>query len=434
MISTAELVETELRHAFLDVATQLADKLCETAVWDGNQCSWNGLKPVVVNGTTRHMIRPLGIDFYTGSAGCLYFLSILSQVVPLASYQAVIRGAAKHSITRMDEIGTDLRCSFYSGWGGIAYALYEASQALADEVLREQSLQMLKTLAKRSPAKWSCDVLIGFSGLIGPLIHLYRRSGAAWLMRYAMRLGEELIARARKTDAGWSWVPDGPLNHLHRDHLTGYAHGASGIAAALMELYSVTKEDRYVHGAGQAFQYEDGWLIEKMGNWLDLRYMAGPDGDTNDGKTCQIQWCHGAAGIGLTRLRAYEVTGDSQFCSAANVALQTVCNDLDAFPDNWQPNFSLCHGVAGNCDLLLEGTRVLEEPRWRQQAERMGRLGIEKYAVPGISWPSSLGASEIPGLMTGFAGTGFFYLRLYENSVMPVTLVSADRAFSGNEK
>lgn len=60
----------------------------------------------------------------------------------------------------------------------------------------------------------------------------------------------------------------------------------------------------------------------------------------------------------------------------------------------------------------------------RETAEAVGWGGIEGIARPGLPWPCGLSqAGETPGLMLGLAGTGHFYLRLYDSLQVPSVLI-----------
>ena len=72
-------------------------------------------------------------------------------------------------------------------------------------------------------------------------------------------------------------------------------------------------------------------------------------------------------------------------------------------------NYSLCHGLAGNADVLLHaGLGQIRDP----VALRVADEGIERYESVGRTWPCGAGAGETPGLMVGEAGIGYFYLRV----------------------
>jgi lantibiotic modifying enzyme len=105
-------------------------------------------------------------------------------------------------------------------------------------------------------------------------------------------------------------------------------------------------------------------------------------------------------------------------------ALRTVAGELRAFPHNSQPNYSLCHGVCGNAELLMAAARVLDEPDWLRMVESAALLGIDRHGDGSSPWPSGgAGAQETPSLMWGLAGTGYFYLRLAEPPAIPSVLL-----------
>ena len=75
---------------------------------------------------------------------------------------------------------------------------------------------------------------------------------------------------------------------------------------------------------------------------------------------CGSVWCHGAPGIALSRLRAYEITGDERSKAEALIALQTARAFTELALQTGTMNFCLCHGLAGNAEVLLLGETILE--------------------------------------------------------------------------
>lgn len=409
--------------AFLAAANQLAQRLCQTALWADDQCSWVGMKPVQVPGGYQYLPGPLGPDLYSGSAGNLFFLSRLFRVTGDRSLLHVAEAAARHALARLDEIPPALRLGFYAGWAGVAFALIELGEATQKTIWHTKGIQILKRLTKIRLSDQAAEVFFGVSGALIAFVNISSRYNYDWASHFAGKLGDHLLNTVRKSDQGWSWAPFGPLSDLHRDHLTGFAHGVGGISWTLLELFAATGEKRYLLAAEEGFRYEQSWYREPAGNWLDLRYFPGPDGDQNNGHLFQIQWCHGAVGIGLTRLRAFQLLNNEQYRTQAEAAIQTTIRDLDRFPNNAQPNYSLCHGMAGNSDLLLTAALLLDSPPLQARAEQVGWLGIERFERTATPWPSALSHQEIPALMTGIAGTGYFYLRLHDpRSNPPITL------------
>jgi len=413
----------QIGTAYSDAVQAIALRLCRTAVWDGARCYQAGLRPEALPGGFRHSVQPLGADLYTGSAGTLLFLSLAHQCgFSDPEILRTMNGTAEHVLASWLEIDMALRLGFYTGWTGMAFALIDAGEGTQSDRWVNAGLDGLRRLARRSPSTMAPDALTGAAGAIPALLHVHARYPSRPLIHFAERLGQHILASARKRDIGWSWPAVGPLSHLHRDDLTGFAHGASGYAWALLELFAWTGNRDYLHGATEALRYERHWFRPEMDNWLDVRYMPGTDGNVNDGKTCQIQWCYGSAGAGLVRLRAFELTGEAIYREEAEAALRATATDMERYPHNWQPNFSLCHGVAGNADLFIEASLRLREPGWFKTAAAAGDMGLDLYHRTGAPWPGAIAQTEIPGLMTGLAGTGLFYLRLLDPVAVPSIL------------
>jgi class II lanthipeptide synthase len=88
-------------------------------------------------------------------------------------------------------------------------------------------------------------------------------------------------------------------------------------------------------------------------------------------------------------------------------------------------NFSLCHGLTGNTEVLLHGCQVLGKDRADASglAYKVAGDGIDRYATPGRSWPCGTGGSETPSLMLGLAGIGYFYLRLHDQTTPSILIL-----------
>jgi lantibiotic modifying enzyme len=70
-------------------------------------------------------------------------------------------------------------------------------------------------------------------------------------------------------------------------------------------------------------------------------------------------WCHGAPGIALSRLRAYEILKDNAYEAEALVAVETTRHAVESRRLSANANYSLCHGLAGNAEVLRFGSGVL---------------------------------------------------------------------------
>src|SRR5262249_33953328 len=157
----------------------------------------------------------------------------------------------------------------------------------------------------------------------------------------AVQCGDRLLARAQAMERGSAWITP-----LAAKPLTGFAHGAAGIAWILLELAALTGAERFRIAASGAIAYERGLFAPEMGNWPDFRAHETRAG-SNGQPRFLLGWCHGVPGIGLARLLGLRHLEDTQTRAEITVALQTTLGQ--GFGDN----HSLCHGDLGNVELLI---------------------------------------------------------------------------------
>ncbi|HEV2988992.1 MAG TPA: lanthionine synthetase LanC family protein, partial [Candidatus Angelobacter sp.] len=218
------------------------------------------------------------------------------------------------------------------------------------------------------------------------------------------------------SEKGWSW----PAKQNSTDNnLTGFSHGTAGVAWSLIELYKITSDRRFLEAAQQAFRYERHWYDPEWENWPDFRTIS------DSGKPGYVAgWCHGAPGIGLSRIRAFQLLKDHNCRTEAEIAVRTTTRAIHFGLSNSQGNYSLCHGHCGNAELLLWAGDVLGDEAGMNVVREMAFEAIQKYSVEKKPWPCGVtNAGETPDLMLGLAGIGHFFLRLYDPGIPSVLLV-----------
>jgi lantibiotic modifying enzyme len=124
-------------------------------------------------------------------------------------------------------------------------------------------------------------------------------------------------------------------------------------------------------------------------------------------------------------LRAYEILGDRACKDEAVAALKTTRATLRAALDSWTGNFSLCHGLAGNAEVLRCAADILNSEAAEDAglASQVARYGMERYAARNQPWPCGNHSAETPNLMLGLAGIGHFYLRLHRPSIPSILIL-----------
>ncbi len=423
--------------AFLETAASLGARICRDALWAGGICNWIGPSMEPLGGRWRQAHRAYGPDLYSGTSGVALFLARLYAATGERVFRRTALGAIGHALARADEIAPPARIGAYSGWSGIAFAALGMAPSLDAEALLAPSLAMLEAVAASALDGHNLDVLAGCAGAVALLLRAHAElGGSEQLHDAAIRFGDHLIDAAARSDSGWSWgehavAGTGRLPWI--GNLTGFSHGAGGIGWSLLEAFQATGEERFRAAGERAFAYERHWFDELRGNWPDLRdpELSGSHSPApSDGPAFMTAWCHGAPGIGLARLRGHEILGDETCRHEAETAIATTLASIDdGGPEMSQNNYSLCHGLAGNCDLLLYGSDLLGNPAWRERAARLGRQAIASFDEQKLPWPcGTYGSVEVPGLMLGLAGIGHFYLRLADSRRTPSVLIFSPAA------
>jgi lantibiotic modifying enzyme len=380
-----------------------------------------------VTSTSAVSYGSLGAQLYGGTSGVALFLAEVASVTGNMAARRTALGALRHALTRADGIDLEERQGLFAGWTGIALAAARVGLLTGDRSMLSDATDLLCRIEPHDSTRDSSDVISGAAGAIIGMLACRSLVGVRALSA-AIELGDALLASATRASHGWSWRS---LNRSGDMNLTGFSHGAAGIAWALLELYRACGDSRYRTAAEMAFAYERHWFDTRLRNWRDLRGYPVRGTRRDDPVPCSAYWCHGAPGIALSRLRAFQITSDGAYRAEAIAALETTAAVTERALDG-SMNFSLCHGLAGNADVLLAGAAVVgsEVPHASAVARMVAARGIERYAAAD-SWPSGAGAST-PALMIGQAGVGHFYLRLARPATPSVLLIDVD-AFVGED-
>ena len=456
---------------FLETADRIGARICRDAIWAGRACNWVGWAQGIVDGRIAPVYRAMGSDVYDGTAGIALFLARLYRFTEDPIQKATWEGALNQALGQLRALPEETRLGFYTGATGVAYVLIETGRMQNDGGLVERGLRELTRLYEIEPRPEVIAVMEGSAGVIPILLDAAARFDRDDFAETAIRHGELLLDCAIKTDEGWSWRT---LQRPLQKNLTGFSHGVAGIATALAELYAATGDSRFRDGALAALRYERTHFCREQGNWPDFQQIA--NFPALDKPICQVAWCHGAPGIGLSRLRIWELLGacpgiqydgpprpsgpcfrrprraivrseptrqrvsrhalrrDVKVRDEIEIAIATTMAWFEGDQLPAGSDYSLCHGASGNAELFMMGAEILERPELRVIAEEIGQRGIEQFERNNLPWPCGVAeAGETPNLMLGLAGIGYFYLRLHAPNETPsILLIRPERQFGSS--
>jgi type 2 lantibiotic biosynthesis protein LanM len=405
--------ESADREQLVAAARTIGDRLEALALQGAREVTWIGL---ALGDERQGSLQPLGLDLYDGLPGVVLFLAYLGACTGEDRYTILAHGALA-TLRRQVERGQTFFTSLggFNGWGGVIYAYTHLGTLWRQPALLAEAEALVEQVGPLIERDEHLDVSRGVAGYLGSLLSLYQCAPAAGTHAAMVRCGERLIARLRPMDQGSAWVT--PLPALQP--LTGFAHGAAGMAWALLRLTALTGEERFRAAARAGIAYERGLFSPLEENWPDLRDLKalGLPG-TNGSPRFLAGWCFGAAGIGLARLWTLPHLDDAATRSEIDTALQTT------LARGFGANHSLCHGDLGNLELLVQASTTLAQPRWHAEVGRLSARILESIARFGWRCGNSLGV-ESPGLMTGLAGIGYGLLRLAVPEQVPAVLMLA---------
>jgi hypothetical protein len=411
------------RQDYLEVASRIGTRLAQQALWFEDRCNWIGFLNLEFSIVPRSnaLLTAIGPDLYGGTSGVALFLAELHAVTGNPEARRVAIGAMRHALSRLDALPLAARPGLFTGWVGIAIAAARVAKALGDESLSRAASELAQRCTQEKLENWESDMLFGKAGTIVGLLMLSDILEHRGLVGACERVARKLLRAAEKSTWGYSWKASAvPTSQ----NLTGFSHGTAGIGCALLELFHATGHLKYRKAAEAAFSYENHWYDSKMQNWPDLREKRSQQRPNLRAFQFATAWCHGAPGIALSRLRACEVLIDTKYRAEAVAALATTLRDVNSQLHFANADFCLCHGLAGNAEVLLYGHKVLgaaAEGAFKS-ALAVADAGIERYLERENEWPCGVGGGENPSLMVGIAGIGHFYLRLGAPQVPEVVI------------
>lgn len=394
-------------EGYLEAAVRLGREVAAAAIWSGERCSWvGGMPDEGPGGEIAMTYAAFGPELYGGTAGVGLVLAELAAAGEDAELWRTALGALEQALERAGEVAPSSRLGAYGGQLGVALAAARAGSILGEPKLSERAGGIVAGLDYRTEPLEN-DLIAGRAGGILALLALQELGVEGATLEQARELGEDLLAAADRGPAGWSWSsPSFPQQR----NLTGLSHGAAGVGLALLELSRATGDAVFGEAAEAAFAYERALFDPRARNWPDLREMAADRG-REVAPSCATLWCHGAPGIALARLRACELGHRNGCEEEARVALETTVASIRNQIEGG--NYSLCHGLAGNAEVVREAEALLGQDAI-VIARSVGDAGIERYLETDRLWPLGVYEGQTDSLMLGRAGVAYFYLRLHD--------------------
>lgn len=373
--------------------------------------AWIGLG--LVPDSDKFRLQPVEYSLYDGSVGIALFLAALYYETKDKRWRKLALGAIQplefllNNQELMPLFIDSIGIGGAVGLGSILYGLTKISQFLGENSLLITADRVARLItAEIIKADRVYDVLGGSAGAILSLLALHRITGKPHLLDRALQCGNHLLEQRTPTPTGHrAWkAPD--LNHL-----TGFSHGAAGIAYALLELYRVTRRSEFWEAAQEAIAFEEAVFIETEQNYPDFRF--------SNNNSCMNSWCHGAAGIALARLGGLKTLDNTDLRTAIERALNTTQRA------GMQPIDHLCCGNLGRMETLLTAAQVLDRADLNAtiKAQLANLLHRARQTGGFYLFPDLPKSVFNPGFFQGVSGIGYALLRIARPDRYPSVLL-----------
>ncbi len=376
-------------------AAALFDRVRSAALSTDDGYHWAAVAPATGPDSDRLTLRAADGSLYAGRCGIALFGAALYRVLGEDRYRSFALDAVRpvreavaagHGDESLDRLGGAV------GLGSVAYGLAAVGDLLEERVLVADATRVTDALSSSLVADdGTYDVVGGAAGTILGLLGAHDRGGSGDLLAWATECGDHLLENRVAVEGCrvWDTGDDRPL--------TGFAHGAAGIAYALARLWDATGTAAYRDAALEAIEYESRAYSASAGNWPDYRERAG--------ERFLDQWCHGRSGVGLARLGTDAAVADERVTRGVERA-------SEAFPVGRPgPHDHLCCGNAGRAAFLLEAER--RTGRFDGAArDLLGAVLARKRETGTYELLSSTREVVDPTLFQGVSGIGYAMLRV----------------------
>ncbi|MED3447807.1 MULTISPECIES: type 2 lanthipeptide synthetase LanM family protein [Bacillus cereus group] len=369
------------------ILKEVGNELIDTAIIYKDTCTWM-IHEVTDN--EKVYIGPLNYSLYDG-AGLLIFLLELASYSDNKKYLQYAEMGLKGLVTDVDLSKID-SYSIFHGLGSYLYLYARFYNTTQKSEYYNKLLDGVKNLNITYKKDLNIDFIGGLSGMIVFLTNCYRAYGDEIFYKKAHEFAELMISIYKEKT----------------EFLNGLAHGRAGISLSLASLYEINNDAKISTEVYKVLKQENLHFNSTDNNWTDLREFI---------NTESVYWCHGAPGISLARMKTIQYLGINDLLNK-----DLTCGIRKTLQDGFSDyhDSSLCHGVFGNLDILIEINKYKKCETLRHFIDSTFSNYIDNLTKFG--YQSGIKNSlPINNFMLGKFGIAYTLLR-YKNNKIPCIL------------
>lgn len=381
---------TNLKEKFIEHAKGIGNLLASEALIceKSKTASWI---TVVDDEINNFEVDTLGGELYEGLSGVSLFYHYLYEMTQEKQYKKLRDYTFNMAMKRA------ANSKYNSGLQGYASLLYPAVKVLSLGPGRKykQAIQEVYNFLNMSVENYSgVDWMHGKSSIIELLTQVYEYNTDKEFLYLARDYANALMKEINED-------PD-------KIHISGFSHGYSGIATALIKLNKYFHDNTFKEYGINLLNKESVFYNNNLNGWVDEQL----DTETRN------YWCRGSVGIGLSRLKLIDCVNDNEYDLYADISKsQNALNKTAPLSDD-----GLCHGNMGLVDFFLELYLNNDDNNSLQKALSIGEFVADNADIDGSYNLVSFDGFLPVGLFKGLAGIGYEFLRLANPHEVPSIL------------
>ncbi|WP_423743140.1 type 2 lanthipeptide synthetase LanM family protein (plasmid) [Haladaptatus sp. SPP-AMP-3] len=383
---------------FEATAVTLFDDVINAAYETPNQDRWVSISPT----KSGLDLYPTDPSLYHGRGGIGLTAAALHRITGQHTYRKQVKTTLEPIVKRIEREKFIANLGGMLGIGSVVYTLSVIADLLNIKRYRIAAKNAIQLVTDEHITKdRTFDILEGSAGTVLGLLAYYDRYGGEEVLERAITCGDQLLEgrTAIKGHQVWKTTEDKPP-------LTGFSHGASGIAYALAKLAASTDEWRFADASREALDFEAELFDSSQMNWA----KSHEDQDYVD------KWCHGRSGMALARIGISEYLDDETLLTDASEVLAETATTEPSNMDH------LCCGNFGRSEVLLVGSR--HGIATHEDAVKLASRSLARREHHGaLSLTGHSATFSNPMFFHGLSGVAYTLLRLQNPEILPSVLL-----------
>jgi len=396
---------------FLKAAEKIGEELIQRKN-KGNDYNWLAMSLNSKSG--RYQFGTLGYNLFDGLSGIGLFFAALYKATNNHCYKLhaertvspVILAFDSPNKSEVEKIIQYMGVGIAEGVGSIIYSLLNISEYINEPQMQQSALNISNSLTEEIIySDKQFDIVSGNAGLLLSLLKLYRLTNNLHVSNLLDICGKYLFKSLNeKLDLFFKAKVNNPL--------TGFSHGAAGISYAMFRLYELTGDENYKTVAMKYLTYEKSQMDKEKFSYPDFRYEI-------NNRTPNA-WCHGVAGIFLSRVAVLKhITMLEEEYSEIEHGLNFLLRTQNFGADH------VCCGNSGRNDILLTTGLLLNNQNLIKESQnRMKQLISNATTNGGYHLNSSIPKNfSNLGFFQGISGIGYQILRTKSPNIFKSVLL-----------